>query len=169
MGKLCVKIPPEITEYKERFFFGLTIRQMACSFMALAIGIPTAIWGDRIMPVDVVRWITMIEVLPLFVIGFYSSQGQPIEKVLKIMVKFYLGRQKRKCSYSPQILEIRDKIREIVFLEDVAIRKKEIKDFKALKKTRAYKREQKLIKKELKIKRKSKLKAVRKANYISKI
>ena len=43
-----IKIPKEITDYKEKFLFGLTVRQLVSVVVALAICIPLFIFGkDR--------------------------------------------------------------------------------------------------------------------------
>ena len=39
-----IKIPKEITEYKEKILFGLTIRQCVCAVAALAVCVPLYIF-----------------------------------------------------------------------------------------------------------------------------
>ena len=51
-----IKIPKEITEYKERFMFGLTIRQFVSAVAALAVCVPLFIFGKDYLGEDVVGW-----------------------------------------------------------------------------------------------------------------
>ena len=44
MGVMKRKIPAEITSFKEKFFFGLTVRQLICGAGILALAIPTGIF-----------------------------------------------------------------------------------------------------------------------------
>ena len=52
MGSLGSDIPPEIMEYKEKFFFGLTVRQLGCAAGALALAVPTGLIGINYMSQD---------------------------------------------------------------------------------------------------------------------
>lgn len=70
MGVMKRKIPAEITSYKEKFFFGLTVRQLICGAGILALAIPTGIFGSKFFTQDTVGWIILIEVVPLAAIGF---------------------------------------------------------------------------------------------------
>jgi len=159
MGMLGSDMPPEITEFKERFFFGLTVRQLICVIGGLGLGIPTSIWGGRFVSKDMVQWLVLLEAMPFAVIGFFTYNDMPIEVIGKKFFKYYFGKQRRKCEYLPPQTEIQDEIREIDFKDSVAIRKAEKAAFRALKKTKAYKAERKAEKK----KRKARLKAIRKA------
>ena len=51
-----IKIPKEITEYKEKFLFGLTIRQCVCAAAALAICVPLYIFGKDWLGDDLHFW-----------------------------------------------------------------------------------------------------------------
>ena len=49
-----IKIPKEITDYKEKFLFGLTVRQLVSVVVALAICIPLFIFGKDYLGEDLV-------------------------------------------------------------------------------------------------------------------
>ncbi len=89
MGVMRRSVPAEIKAFKEKFFFGLTVRQLICGAGILALAIPTGIWGNKIMSQDTVGWLIILEVAP------------PIEKIGKKALAYYLGVQKRKLKYTP--------------------------------------------------------------------
>ena len=72
MGVMKRKIPAEITSFKEKFFFGLTVRQLICGAGILALAIPTGIFGSKFFTQDTVGWIILIEVVPLAAIGWFN-------------------------------------------------------------------------------------------------
>ena len=39
-----VRIPKEITEYQEKIMFGLSVRQLVCSLIAIVISVPSYIF-----------------------------------------------------------------------------------------------------------------------------
>ena len=49
-----IKIPKEITDYKEKFLFGLTVRQLVSAVVALAICVPLFIFGKDYLGEDMV-------------------------------------------------------------------------------------------------------------------
>jgi hypothetical protein len=94
LTKIRETIPREVTEYKEKFFFGLTARQLVCIGGCLAITIPTGIYGNKILPNDLVQWIVILEALPFAAFGFINFDGQSVEKVFLKALKFYIMPQK---------------------------------------------------------------------------
>ena len=75
-----IKIPKEITEYKEKFLFGLTIRQCVCVVAALAVCVPLYIFGKDFLGDDVVGWLVILIAVPIFAFGFFRYGGMPFEK-----------------------------------------------------------------------------------------
>ncbi|MCM1327948.1 MAG: PrgI family protein [Ruminococcus sp.] len=101
MGVMRRSVPAEIKSFKEKFFFGLTVRQLVCGAGILALAIPTGIFGSKIMSQDMVGWLIILEVAPLAAIGWASYNDMPIEKIGKKALAYYLGIQKRKLKYTP--------------------------------------------------------------------
>lgn len=64
---IATKTNLEITEYREKFFLGLSLRQLACFAAAAVLAIATCFvclhWLR--MDMQVVSYIVMVEVLPL--------------------------------------------------------------------------------------------------------
>lgn len=101
MGVMRRSVPAEIKAFKEKFFFGLTVRQLICGAGILALAIPTGIWGNKIMSQDTVGYLIILEVAPLAAIGWASYNDMPIEVIGKKALAYYLGNQKRKLKYTP--------------------------------------------------------------------
>lgn len=106
MGVMRRSVPAEIKAFKEKFFFGLTVRQLICGVGILALAVPTGIFGGKIMSQDMVGWLIILEVAPLAAIGWASYNDMPIEVIGKKALAYYFGIQKRKLKYTPSEAEI---------------------------------------------------------------
>lgn len=92
-----VRIPKEIRTYKEKFFFGLNVRQSICTVLALAINIPLYIFICPHIGNELSSWIIILSGSPLFLIGFFHYNGMPFEQFASCIFKFQiLTPQKRK-------------------------------------------------------------------------
>ena len=151
MGVMRRSVPAEIKAFKEKFFFGLTVRQLFCGAGILALAVPTGIFGGRIMSQDTVGWLIILEVAPLAAIGWASYNDMPIEKIGKKALAYYFGIQKRKLKYTPPEASIH---KELVKLnleavtaernEELRIEKERLKlEIKAAKKNKKRKKSQK--------------------------
>ena len=74
---IATKTNLEITEYREKFFLGLSLRQLACFAAAAVLAIATCFvclhWLR--MDMQVVSYIVMVEVLPFLGLGFIHRDG----------------------------------------------------------------------------------------------
>lgn len=81
---IATKTNLEITEYREKFFLGLSLRQLACFAAAAVLAIATCFvclhWLR--MDMQVVSYIVMVEVLPFLGLGFIHRDGYPFEKLV---------------------------------------------------------------------------------------
>lgn len=92
-----IKVPKEITEYKEKFIFGLTIRQCISAAAALAICVPLYIFGRDYLGDDVVGWLVILIAVPIFAFGFFRYDGMPFEQFLVMLYRQkWVEPQKRK-------------------------------------------------------------------------
>ena len=108
-----IKIPKEITDYKEKFLFGLTIRQLVSAVVALAICIPLFIFGKDYLGEDLVGWIIILVAIPVFAFGFFRYDGMPFEKFLALIYRQkWVEPQKRKYEELPVFWECREEIIE---------------------------------------------------------
>ena len=53
-------IPQDVTEYKEQFFFGLTIRQFVCGIAMIALAILTFLIGKNFISTDILMYIVIM-------------------------------------------------------------------------------------------------------------
>lgn len=133
MGSMRAEIPPEVTEFKERFFFGLTVRQLVCSAGMLALTIPTGFFGKNYLSSDMVQWLVVLEAAPFIAMGFVKYNDMPFEKIARKVWNFYFSTQRRKLKYTPPIIAMHDELTEVAYRESIAIRKTEKKARKKAK------------------------------------
>jgi len=108
-----IKIPKEITDYKEKFLFGLTVRQLVSAVVALAICIPLFIFGKDYLGEDLVGWIIILVAIPIFAFGFFRYDGMPFEQFLAMLYRQkWVEPQKRKYEELPVFWECREEIIE---------------------------------------------------------
>ena len=108
-----IKIPKEITDYKEKFLFGLTVRQLVSAVVALAICVPLFIFGKDYFGEDIVGWIIILVAIPVFAFGFFKYDGMPFEKFLAILYRQkWVEPQKRKYEELPVFWNCREEIIE---------------------------------------------------------
>lgn len=106
-------IPQDVTEYKEQFFFGLTVRQFICGIAMIALAVLTFLIGKNFIPTDILMYIVIIEVAPLAAVGFMKYNGMPFEKFASTLFEFYAGKQRRGMTYLPEEVQIHDEVRKI--------------------------------------------------------
>ena len=110
-------IPQDVTEYKEQFFFGLTIRQFVCGIAMVALAVITFLMGSKFVTTDVLVYIVIFEGAPLAAVGFMRYNGMPFEKIAATVLEFYFGNQRRGMQYLPDEIEIFDEVRKIRLAE----------------------------------------------------
>lgn len=91
-----VRVPKEITEYKEKILFGLTIRQLLCFILAIVLGLGSYFLVSRFAGTQVAGYVVIIEVLPIFATGFFKKNGFTFEQYVKLILRHKLGQNKRK-------------------------------------------------------------------------
>ncbi|MCL2221357.1 MAG: PrgI family protein [Oscillospiraceae bacterium] len=87
---ISVRIPKDIRTYKEKIMFGLNVRQIVSSIIALGICVPLYIFGRNYIPDDYLSWLIIIIAVPLVSIGFVKVNGLPAEKFALVFLKFEL-------------------------------------------------------------------------------
>lgn len=106
-------IPQDVTEYKEQFFFGLTIRQFVCGIAMIALAVLTFLIGRNFISTDILMYIVILEVAPLAAVGFMRYNGMPFEKIASTVIEFYFGNQRRGMNYLPEEIKVHDEVRKI--------------------------------------------------------
>ncbi len=106
-----IKIPKEITEYKERFLFGLTVRQCVSVAAALGICIPLYIFGKDYFGSEITSWLVILIAVPVFGFGFIKYNGMTFEKLVSVLFRQKFAEpQKRKYEELPVFYRWREEI-----------------------------------------------------------
>lgn len=84
---ISVDIPKDIREYKEKLAFGLTLRQMLATGIALIICVPLYLFGRKYISDDLMSWIIIGVALPCVGVGFIKKNGMPFEKYMWAILK----------------------------------------------------------------------------------
>lgn len=108
-----IKIPKEITEYKEKFLFGLTVRQFISVAAALAVCVPLYIFGKDYIGDDGAGWLVLLFAAPIFGFGFVKYNGMTFEKLIMVIFRQkWKEPQKRKYIELPVFWEWREELIE---------------------------------------------------------
>ena len=108
-----IKVAKEITEYKSKFMFGLTVRQFISLAAALGICVPLYIFGKDFMPEDLVSWLIMLIGAPVLAFGFFRFHGMSFEQVLLLIFRQkFVEPQRRKYIELPVFWYCREEIIE---------------------------------------------------------
>jgi hypothetical protein len=86
-----IKIPKEITEYKEKIIFGLSIRQLISLFIGIIVSIGVYISLYKKIGHDLTGYIVIIVCIPIFGIGFIKINNFTFEAYIKNIIRHYLG------------------------------------------------------------------------------
>ncbi len=77
-----VKINREIRNYTESMFFGLSLRQLIFSILAIGVAILLYFLLKPHMGIETVSWMCVLGAVPFAAIGFVSYNGMPAERFL---------------------------------------------------------------------------------------
>lgn len=106
-----IKIPKEITEYKEKFLFGLTVRQCISVAAALTVCVPLYIFGKDFLGDDVTSWLIIVIAVPVFGFGFFRYNGMTFERFLLVFFRQKFAEpQKRRYVELPVFWNCREEI-----------------------------------------------------------
>lgn len=108
MNMIEIRIPKEIKNYREKLFFGLTLRQCICAGAALLVCVPLYIFGNKILPQEAVSWLVILIAAPLIFAGFFRYNDMQFEQFAVEIFHHYFTPQKRVYSYEPIFMEFRN-------------------------------------------------------------
>ena len=92
-----IRIPKEIRTYKEKLFFGLNLRQLCCTVIAVIVNVPLYWFGKDYIGADTASWIVILVAMPLFMIGYFNYNGMTFEQFIKSVIQQeFIYPQKRK-------------------------------------------------------------------------
>ena len=82
-----VKINKEIRDYTESIFFGLSLRQLIFSFMAIVVAVGIFFIGKPHVGVEGVSWMCVVGAAPFAAMGFIKYNGLTAERFLWAWVR----------------------------------------------------------------------------------
>ena len=77
-----IKINKDVLEYTEAIFFGLNLRQLVCSGLAIASAVRVYFNMKDMVSQDIVTYLCVAAAAPFAAIGFARYNGMPLEKVI---------------------------------------------------------------------------------------
>lgn len=82
-----ININKDIREYTESVFFGLNVRQLICSGLAVAAAVAVYFEAKEIVSKDTITYLCIAAAAPFAAIGFIRYNGMPLEKLIVAWVK----------------------------------------------------------------------------------
>ncbi|MEM1486429.1 PrgI family protein (plasmid) [Oscillospiraceae bacterium PP1C4] len=76
-------VPKDLSKVKNKFAFGMTVRQLISIGCAILLGLPIYFICLKLIGMTVSLWIMMFIMVPCFFAGFYEKDGRPIEVYIK--------------------------------------------------------------------------------------
>ncbi|MDU2702517.1 MAG: PrgI family protein [Veillonella sp.] len=149
-----VRVPKEITEYREKIIFGLSIRQLLCTLVAIIIAIPSYIFLSKYLGSEITGYVVMILVIPVLAIGFIRPKGLNFEKIAVKAIDHTTSNNKKKYLTITQV-ELLEEIKNDIEEKQKFFRKrdknKEEREFKGFEPKEERRKENiKNIKKQIK-------------------
>ena len=82
-----ININKDIREYTEAVFFGLNLRQLICSGLAVASAVTVYFYCRNTVSQEMITYICIAVAAPFAAIGFIKYNGMPMEKIFVAWVK----------------------------------------------------------------------------------
>ena len=89
-----ISVPRDLTRVKSKILFNLTKRQLLCFGGAALIGVPAFFLFKQTGNVSLATLGMMIIMLPMFFLGMYEKNGQPLEKITQQFIRAKIIRPK---------------------------------------------------------------------------
>ena len=82
-----ININKDIREYTEGVFFGLNLRQLICSGLAVASAVAVYFGTREVVSKDIMTYLCIAVAIPFAAIGFIKYNGMPMEKIIVAWLK----------------------------------------------------------------------------------
>ena len=91
-----VSIPKDLNTVKTKVLFNLTKRQLVCFGCGAAIGVPLFFLTKAHTGVSTAAICMILVMLPFFLLAMYERNGQPLEKILRNIIRVCFLRPKQR-------------------------------------------------------------------------
>ena len=82
-----ISVPRDLTRVKSKILFNLTKRQLICFSVAALIGVPFFFLLKRTGNMSLAAMGMIIIMLPLFFLAMYERNGQPLEIIIRHVIR----------------------------------------------------------------------------------
>ena len=89
-----VNVPKDLTKVKSKVLLNLTKRQLICFGCGALIGVPLFFLLRKPIGTSSAAMVMMVVMLPAFLLGVYERNGQPLEVVLRNIIRVCFLRPK---------------------------------------------------------------------------
>ena len=89
-----VNVPKDLTKVKSKVLLNLTKRQLICIGCGALVGVPLFFLLKKPIGTSAAAMTMMVVMLPAFLLGVYERNGQPLEVVLRNMIRVCFLRPK---------------------------------------------------------------------------
>ena len=91
-----VPVPKDLNAVKTKVLFNLTKRQLVCFGSGAAIGVPLFFLLKARLSVSAAAICMILVMLPFFLLAMYERNGQPLEKILRNIIRVCFLRPKQR-------------------------------------------------------------------------
>lgn len=77
-----IEINPDVSEYKETIYFGMTVRQCVCCVLAIIAAVMLYFLLRPYLGTELLSWACMLGAAPFAAMGFFSYHGMTAEQFL---------------------------------------------------------------------------------------
>ena len=91
-----VPVPKDLGSVKTKVLFNLTKRQLVCFGSGAALGIPLFFLLKAHVSVSAAAICMILVMLPFFLFAMYERNGQPLEKILRNIIRVCFLRSKQR-------------------------------------------------------------------------
>ena len=91
-----VTIPKDLSKVQSKVLFGLTKRQVICFGAAALIGVPLFFLAKGALGTTTAALCMILVMLPFFLFAMYERNGQPLEKILRNIIRVCFLRPKQR-------------------------------------------------------------------------
>ena len=89
-----VNVPKDLSKVKSKVLFNLTKRQLICFGGGALIGVPLFFLLKGVTGVSTAAMVMMLVMLPAFLLAMYERNGQPLEVLLRSIIRVCFLRPK---------------------------------------------------------------------------
>ena len=100
---LEVKINREIRDYQESIFFGLNLRQLIFSILAILVAVGIYFGFQNLLGTETVSWLCILGPFPFGAMGFIKYNGMTAEQLAMAFIKSEFLMPKHLCFESEDL------------------------------------------------------------------